>query len=138
MNNYKIEKEFEVDGFKCVIVGQNWGHRCGYIEIPLYHKYYGVDYNEIDVDVHGGWTYAEYTHNNYPIESPNGTWWIGFDCNHCCDGKDLELVKSFGDTKTTRFILNMNDKFPEHGEVRTMKYVENELRNAVKELKEIA
>lgn len=136
MNNYKVEKEFEVDGFKCVIVGQNWGHRCGYIEIPSNHKYYGVGYDEIDIDIHGGWTYANVS-STYPIESPTNTYWIGFDCNHYCDAKDIELVKSFGDTRTTKYILENNHTY-EDAIVRTMKYVENELRNAVKKLKEIA
>lgn len=137
MNKFRVEKEFEVDEFKCVIIGQNWGHRCGYIEIPLDHKYYGVDYDDVNIDIHGGWTYSGYTHNDYPIKSSNGTWWLGFDCANYCDAKDIELVKSFGNTETTRFVLAMNDYSQDHGTVRTLEYVENELRNAVKELKEI-
>lgn len=137
MNKFKVEKEFDVDGFRCVIIGQNWGHRCGYIEIPIWHKYYGLDYDDINIDVHGGWTYSDYVHNDYPTKSSNGAWWIGFDCAHCYDAKDIDLVKSFGDTETTRYILRMDEMFTERGEVRTAEYVENELRNAVKELKEI-
>ena len=135
MNKFKVEKEFEVDGFRCVVIGLEAGHRCGYIKIPKDHKYYGVDYDDIHVDIHGGWTYSEYTYNNYPIESDKNSWWIGFDCAHCYDAKDLELIKSFGDTKRTRVYMDMVERFPEHGEIRTTEYVENELREAVKELK---
>ena len=58
MSRYKVEKDFMVDEFRCVIVGQKIGHRCGYIAIPKGHKLYGKDYDEIDISVHGGLTYA--------------------------------------------------------------------------------
>lgn len=40
------------------------------------------------IEVHGGLTYSE----NYLFESKDG-WWIGFDCGHCDDAKDLSLIK---------------------------------------------
>lgn len=137
MNKFKVEKEFVVDGFRCVVVGLEMGHRCGYIEIPKDHKYYGVEYDDINVDVHGGWTYSEYTYNNYPIESDINAWWIGFDCAHWNDAKDIELIKSFGDTELSRFYVKMSERFFEQEEIRTTEYVENELRKAVKELKDM-
>lgn len=40
------------------------------------------------IDIHGGLTYSkEY------LENCEKGWWIGFDCAHCDDGKDLSLVK---------------------------------------------
>lgn len=41
----------------------------GYVQIPEGHPWRGLDYDDIDVRVHGGLTYAD-----------NG--WIGFDCLH--------------------------------------------------------
>lgn len=41
---YIIEREFEHAGYKCVVLFQLMGHRCGYVGIPdthpLYKKYY--------------------------------------------------------------------------------------------------
>lgn len=137
MNRGKIEKDFVIDGFRCVIVGQRMGHRCGYVKIPADHKYYGVEDDDINVDVHGGWTYSGYTYNNYPAEASGKSWWIGFDCGHWGDAKDLDLIKSFGDDELTRMYVEMEERFPEHGEIRTIEYVKNELIEAVKQLKDI-
>ncbi|WP_178914064.1 hypothetical protein [Furfurilactobacillus rossiae] len=52
------------------------GHLCGYVELPSKHPYYGSDYEDIPVDVHGGLTYA----------MQNEEYWeIGFDCAHLGD-----------------------------------------------------
>jgi len=44
----------------------------GYAKLPEGHQWLGKDYDDIDVDVHGGLTYS------------NGTW-IGFDTLHAGD-----------------------------------------------------
>ena len=44
----------------------------GYVQLPDGHPWRGLDYDNIDVEVHGGLTYA------------SGDW-IGFDCLHCGD-----------------------------------------------------
>lgn len=46
----------------------------GYVKIPAGHHWHGLDYYDIDVEVHGGLTYGG---------GPSG--WIGFDCLHCGD-----------------------------------------------------
>lgn len=137
MDRWKIEKDFVIDGFRCVIVGQRMGYRCGYVEIPADHKYYGVEYDKIDVDVHGDWTYSGYTHNNYPAEASNKSWWIGFDCGHLGDAKDLDLIKSFGDDELTKYYVATEERFLDRGTIRTFEYVENELIEAVKQLKNL-
>lgn len=45
----------------------------GYVQIPDGHPWAGLDYDEIDVEVHGGLTYG----------GSNG--WVGFDALHCGD-----------------------------------------------------
>ena len=69
MRRFIIEKDFIVNGYRCVIVGNNLGHRCGYIEIPEDHSLHGKHYSVIDdiIDIHGGWTYSNFTNNNYII-----------------------------------------------------------------------
>lgn len=134
MKNYIVEKDFMVDGYRCVIVGQKLGHRCGYIGLPEGHKYYGKDWVDIDLNVHGGLTYASDS-DNYPVKS-DGLWWIGFDCAHWDDGKDFELIKALASTEECMFFKEMESMFPSGGTVRTIEFVEQELRNAVKQLKE--
>lgn len=51
-----------------------WGN--GYVNLPKGHKYYGVYYDEIPVDVHGGLTFSEQI----------GEYWtVGFDTAHSGD-----------------------------------------------------
>jgi hypothetical protein len=135
MKRYIVEKDFIVDGFRCIITGSYMGHRCGYIAIPKDHELYETDYDEIELDVHGGLTYADYSNNGYPVKTEEQVWWIGFDCGHYCDAKDLELIKSFGeDNKEIKVVLDIESKYPTHGTVRTVEYVEKELVEAVEQI----
>lgn len=47
---WHVEKQFDYKGYRCVVVMQTMGHRCGYVGIPkehpLYDKFYG-DYLDI-------------------------------------------------------------------------------------------
>jgi hypothetical protein len=66
------EKRFDHKGYPCAIV-RCGVHLCGYVGLPEGHKYYGKGCGQIDVDVHGGITYAK---------KDSGFWVIGFDCAH--------------------------------------------------------
>ena len=41
---YIVEKEFNHNGLKCVVIFSNMGHRCGYVGVPKWHPLYGKDY----------------------------------------------------------------------------------------------
>ena len=59
-------------------------HPTAYIRIPENHSCYKKDYVEIDIDVHGGLTYA----NNYLCVENNTElegWFIGWDYGHAGD-----------------------------------------------------
>lgn len=79
-----------------------WGQ--GYVLLPRNHPFYGKDYDDIDVDVHGGLTFGckfesknflkwiknqeiggDVTRENF--ENFDGFWIIGFDTNHLGDNK---------------------------------------------------
>ena len=45
-NKYIIEQEFEHAGYKCVVVFQAMGHRCGYVGIPSTHPLYKKTYDK--------------------------------------------------------------------------------------------
>lgn len=94
MNFMILDKEFEHEGLKCVVVKQGLGHRCGYVGIPKGHKLYGKDYcdDELDsIEAHGGITYAEGS-GNYPIKAED-TWWFGFDTAHYFDNEKTQSLE---------------------------------------------
>lgn len=81
-----VEERFEYKGFPCVVLFQSLGFRTGYVGLPKGHKYYGKHYDLIPVDCHCGLTYGDY---NLCGQVDKDTYWIGFDCGHCCDKKRL-------------------------------------------------
>jgi hypothetical protein len=63
-----------------------WGN--GYVVIPKGHPLHGVDYTEIDVDVHGGLTFSDFAKDLDWPEIPKGCktgWVVGFDTAHYDD-----------------------------------------------------
>lgn len=81
---YKVEREWKAFGLSCAVVqGREAGNRCGYVRVPPGHPYYGKDYDNVDVDVHGGLTFAEL---EPCTEHEDGQgYWFGFDCAHFGD-----------------------------------------------------
>lgn len=109
-------KAFEYRGFKCRILRNSGGliNLCGYVGLPEGHKWFGKGYDDIDVDVHGGLTYAR----NYLHKQPEtDLWWIGFDCAHLGDIAFLEGNYSIG-------LETYKD----------MEFVENEIKEMVDQL----
>ena len=74
-----IEHTFKHCGYKCEVLATEMGHRCGYVTVPKTHPAYGEDYDDLDIECHGGLTYAN-----------KGK--FGFDCAHLGDGKDITLM----------------------------------------------
>lgn len=99
------------DNYRCIIKRTvSLGSLCGYVDLPKDHKLYGKDYDNIDVNVHGGLTYADYTSDDM--------WRIGFDCAHAWDKIPYD-----------KDILNESI-------YRTFDYVTNEVNNLVEQIKE--
>lgn len=81
--------EFVYIGYNCLI----WRNPalkflCGYVGLPEGNKYYGVHYDEIDLNVHGGFTFAgsfSGERKSKCEDNNNNLWWIGFDCGHYGD-----------------------------------------------------
>jgi hypothetical protein len=75
----------EPSGYKCRIKrNEITGTLCGYVGIPKDHRFWGIGYEEsnvelreIEVDVHGGLTYS--------AEGDDGWWYFGFDTAHADD-----------------------------------------------------
>lgn len=76
--------------------GAGWGN--GYVCIPKGHPLHGKDYDDIDVAVHYGLTFAAAAKDisNWP-EIPKGcktSWVVGFDTAHLGDNKEKWTEKA--------------------------------------------
>ena len=89
----------------------------------------------LDLDVHGGITYGKYN-TLYPIETMIESFWLGFDCAHYDDGKDMELIKELASEVEYNHTLRMNAMFDisDESSIRTTEYVESELKSLVNQL----
>jgi len=74
------------------------GHLCGYAAVAPGHPAYGSSYNDVEVLVHGGLTYADRCEADGPIchvpepGEPDDVWWLGFDCAHAGDCSPVSLA----------------------------------------------
>lgn len=91
----KIQWEDESTGLPCLIVRNGIGALCGYVGISEGHPWFGVAWDDIPADIHGGLTYSEHCHDSSNEEQgichvpssgePDHVWWLGFDCAHSGD-----------------------------------------------------
>lgn len=124
-------------GFPCVMRRGSMGAWCGYVGVPPGHPWHGKDWGSIDVEVHGGLTYAEkcnewigVCHVPAPGESDN-FWWVGFDCAHWMDLNPVQ--------EALRSQLNMPayERPEEFRDVyRTLAYVKAETEDLARQAKE--
>ena len=122
-----VEKVFEYKGYKCAVLFQPMGHRCGYVKIPKESKYFHWDYEGIPIDVHGGFTYSR----NYLVgveETNNDTWWIGWDYAHCYDRADMDSCYKYYED------LNPYMWFPDEGKIYYQEDVETDCKYVVEQL----
>ena len=82
-------------GLPCLAVRGPGGNWCGYVGLAEGHALYGKHYDDVDVRVHGGLTFADACHPgateatgicHVPSKGePDHIWWLGFDCAHLGD-----------------------------------------------------
>ena len=90
---------------------------------------------DVYFNVHGGLTYAG-NRADYPVES--NLWWLGFDCAHCGDAYDWDLVEKYwGDNPQMQRRLKINRDLGWDNEIRTQEYVENECKSLVDQIIEL-
>ena len=91
---------------------------CGYVTVPKKHHYYGLGYNDVMTNVHGGLTFS------------NGGR-FGFDCAHAddlCPGLILSVLKSTKDPAEYTRLTTAHDTY------RTFDWVVDETEKLAKEL----
>lgn len=91
----KVQWVDEATDYACLAVRNHLGAWCGYVGVPDTHPYYKRDYSDLDVEVHGGLTFADLCHEeaeeghgicHIPEPGhPDNVWWLGFDCGHAWD-----------------------------------------------------
>jgi hypothetical protein len=103
-----------------MVIHNRMGFRCGYVRLPLGHPWHGKGYDDLDVRVHGGLTFAEADMPCGKGESDDA-WWIGFDCGHGGDSADPSLP-------TESHLASRLLSFP-GSVIRTQEYIEAECRS---------
>ena len=115
------EKEWTTRaGLKATVIAHDMGHRCGYVGVSKYHPWYGKDYNEVDLDVHGGLTYAGMR---------DDLWWFGYDCAHLGDARDPELMSD----EYKNVLLGRNLNF-DGDTIKTLDFCVNECESMAAQL----
>lgn len=95
----KIEKLWKYAGLKCAII-HHGSHRCGYVSVPKTHIAYGIYYDDVHVNVHGGLTFSDYAKHNKYLKGKD-TYWFGFDCAHAGDQyRTPNLLRTFTEGST--------------------------------------
>lgn len=102
------EANFEYKGFPCIIRFLPDGYRCGYVGIPENRKA-ELKIDTDSIQCHGLINYEE---NTLPDSDENGFYWIGFDCGHACDGRDIITAKKlFADNEEALKYIQRQEKW---------------------------
>lgn len=127
----KVQWQDDETGLPCLAVRNGMGAWCGYVGVDESHPMHGKDYDDVDVEVHGGLTFAgtcqPTTDESVGIchtpgeGEPDHVWWLGFDCAHAGD-EVPDLI---------RHGLHSD------GTYRTLDYVRSECRNLARQLAEV-
>lgn len=126
-----VDEATELD---CLIHRNRMGALCGYVGVPSTHPAFEKGYDEVDVDVHGGLSYAnKCQETGDPAEGichvplPGRTddvWWLGFDAAHAFD-----VMPKMPDYGIDLDVLDMA--------YRTFGYVRGEVESLARQLAEM-
>lgn len=125
-------KEYDCTILRTCMVESNGskfgGYLCGYVKIPENNKFYNKNYSSMNIDVHGGLTFAEFKGDGY---------WIGIDCAHSFD-----LVPSSEKFKqSNEDMIELRKQFPDsriwENTYKNISFVEAELKSIVDQIIEV-
>ena len=120
-------------GLPCLAVrSSRSGHWCGYVGVNEGHPCFGVGYDDVNVSVHGGLTYARHCKGSIchiPGEGePDHVWWLGFDCAHCGDYSPQDAKYA---ERGYPFTISTEEEY------RTLDYVKNECASLARQLSDM-
>ncbi len=134
----KVQWKDESTGIVCLAKrNYRYGNWCGYVGVQEGHPWHGKDYDDINVNVHGGLTFAESCQEGPPETTichipspgePEHLWWLGFDCAHAWDRSPRDEV----------YARDRGDPFTAfHGETyKALGYVRAECARLASQVKE--
>lgn len=131
---YKVEKEFDYQGYHCLITFNEIGYMCGYIAVPEDNYFYDKRFAQIN-DERILSIPLSYAGTVLPRE--DGHYWIGFTCDERGDKPDVNRVKEiWGEKAMVLTFLNMQKLpiLPKTGTIRTVEYVEEKIKRLVSEV----
>ena len=110
--------DFEAYGLFCAMRRNDFGSWCGYVGIPDEHPLYTHNFENLELEVHGGLSYSGYKFkkNNGIHKKAKPIWWFGFDCSH------------YGD------LMPINPTTFFDGEYRNYEYTKKQCINLAKQL----
>ena len=124
----------EATQLDCMVIRNRSGCWCGYVGVSPGHPFHGASYDDPEVDVHGGLTYADSCDGHIchvPVTGrPDDVWWFGFDCHHAGDLSPGSI----------KFDLEFRAAHPEFADVvdrdtyRTIEYAKVETRRLAAQL----
>lgn len=98
----KAQWKDEATGVACLAKRHaSSGHWCGYVGIAAWHPWHGKGYSDVEVNTHGGLTFADSCEEGPPEQTvchipepgePDNLWWLGFDCAHAWDHSPRDHV----------------------------------------------
>lgn len=100
-------------------INARWGVMNGYAMVPTQHPLHGNgDFWYWHAEVHGGVTYTQ--------DGPEGSWWVGFDCNHLFDAPNpswlSERIKAYNEKYPSLYLNSPGKVFrtPEYARTEAM------------------
>jgi hypothetical protein len=135
-------------GYACLMVRHDrLGHWCGYVGVDAAHPAYGKEYNDCDVEVHGGLTYAascgdSICHVPEP-GMPEDVWWLGFDCAHLSDLSPAIVVGEMAERRLlpdelAEKLRQINTRHLREDTYRDLPYVKRETECLAEQLRALA
>lgn len=132
-----------VTGMPCLAVrNSHFGFWCGYVGVAEGHPLFGKGYGDLDVEVHGGLSFADECEPSgdeasrichVPGEGePDHVWWFGFDCGHSGDNSPRDAYHAATQREPCfKAILA-------YGTYKTLAYVKSECADLARQLHAVA
>lgn len=163
---FKVESDFYIDNFRCVVIFVSMGHRCGYVGIPKGNPLYGIDYNkkfenqellksleDSPIGKRGIIPLFCFDGSNISLDVlfdvHGGITYSGGNDNYPIENTDLWWIGfDCAHSNDRKDFESLNDYFPDNyekmlydfdynGVVRTKDYVESECKNLVEQIIEV-
>lgn len=103
-----------INGFNYYIISYS-SHPCGYVEIPKEHKFFGMDYDDIQWK-HGIYAYGGLTFSRDSLLSLKDSWFIGWDYAH------------------SRDFYNVNYRPDDYGQKHSLDEIRQEAKNVIEQI----